>query len=758
MASELILNKPLGTTAGYVVSADKIAYSTETRNVGQPNEIQVMTKSLAAKIDEVTSEINQALLNAKLDASKIIYKEAVGNPGDLNYQAPITVSDILENLENLDLQTIAQAASNATTASLAAQASAAVATNTYAKSQEFLNSITTLKDDTLTAIQTEKTNVIQDIKNNIGKLDQLSTIASQLNVSFNSESPFAIIEENEFKRADEDNNLNSDTIYFCYDPIQEDLDPLYASVIVESSDLTMGNVSGSCAYKKREDVVTLMAAPKTGYKFVKWYDATDESKTAISTELTYAIPAVEEKAEKYIGQFARQETYNTISVISDDTQAGTATIGLNSSIYNKQVETGSSVSLYATVTDSEHYIFTGWTNNKNNSVENINPLTVNVTSDVAYVAHYRYKDYVNISATVEPDASYGTVEGVGVHKIGTPAIIKAIPNNAGNVDDPWYEFVNWNNSITANPYTFDVVDVANYTAKFNKLVDFYVNSIDASISNLTSVIITVDNIAYNATNATIQYAGFSVKKSNGEITKYPLNKVITLTPNNTFETKVYSGQFDWNGATVEYKINQLGLTPHLLSFGSMQNGTLIVAPVKEKYAKGDVIEVTPNPESGYTCINVTSEQVELTSENGRYHFEFPDTNVTLNATFEQTTFTVSIEQNPNGTIEIDNETFEKNGDITEINVTVTPTSGQYQVESIICKYEDSELEDSVYTLEELTSASVQHSFPTQNCNMLISATYKPILIENELTPGEISDANNAEGTLQTDEPNQEVNI
>ena len=71
----------------------------------------------------------------------------------------------------------------------------------------------------------------------------------------------------------------------------------------------------------------------------------------------------------------------------------------------------------------------------------------------------------------------GTVSGGDVYEEGTEVTITAYPN-------PGYRFVNWNGSITQNPYTFTAEANATYTANFEPASSQAINDVDAVNVNL----------------------------------------------------------------------------------------------------------------------------------------------------------------------------------------------------------------------------------------------------------------------------------
>ncbi len=95
----------------------------------------------------------------------------------------------------------------------------------------------------------------------------------------------------------------------------------------------------------------------------------------------------------------------------------------------------------ATLTAVAHsdYHFVRWSDGNIN-----NPRTIIVTSDTTLLAEFAVNTY---TVSVSCDATRGSISGAGIYPVNTDVTLTAIPNKG-------YEFVQWSNGVTANPYTF----------------------------------------------------------------------------------------------------------------------------------------------------------------------------------------------------------------------------------------------------------------------------------------------------------------
>lgn len=108
---------------------------------------------------------------------------------------------------------------------------------------------------------------------------------------------------------------------------------------------------------------------------------------------------------------------------------------------------------------------------------------------------------------------------------------------------------------------------------------------------------------------------------------------------------------------------------------SAENGEVSVSDTKP--FKGDTVTVTTTPDSGYAVksVSVTTsagEAVAVSSSGNKHTFTMPGSAVTVSATFEASTYTISKGEVKNGTISIDKTSAKKGETVT---VTATPSNG-----------------------------------------------------------------------------------
>lgn len=79
--------------------------------------------------------------------------------------------------------------------------------------------------------------------------------------------------------------------------------------------------------------------------------------------------------------------------------------------------------------------------------------------------------------TISTSAENGSVEGAGIYDYGTQITLTAIPNSG-------YEFKQWSNGLTYNPYRFTVVSDLNLEAEFVPATA--INDIQADTDTVTT--------------------------------------------------------------------------------------------------------------------------------------------------------------------------------------------------------------------------------------------------------------------------------
>ena len=175
-----------------------------------------------------------------------------------------------------------------------------------------------------------------------------------------------------------------------------------------------GHIEGTGTYDYGT-TATLTATANEHYHFTQWSDGNTDNPRMVSVvgDVTYT-------AEFAIDQ-------HTITTNAHD---GTITGG-------GTYDYGTTATLTATA--NEHYHFTQWSDGNTD-----NPRMVSVVGDATYTAEFAI-DQHTIAATCDPQQ--GTVTGAGIYDYGTQVTLTATANKG-------YEFAQWSNGATYNPYLF----------------------------------------------------------------------------------------------------------------------------------------------------------------------------------------------------------------------------------------------------------------------------------------------------------------
>ncbi len=194
-----------------------------------------------------------------------------------------------------------------------------------------------------------------------------------------------------------------------------------------SATATNGRVEGAGKYDYGT-TATLTAIANEHYHFTQWSDGnTDNPRTV----------AVEDNAT-YTAEFKPNPYTITVSAGGHGNVSGGGTY-----------DYGTTATLTATA--DEHYHFTQWSDGNTD-----NPRTVSVIGDATYTAEFAI-DQHTITATCDPQQ--GTVTGAGTYNYGTQVTLTAVANKG-------YEFAQWSNGLTYNPYRFTVVSDLTLEAEF----------------------------------------------------------------------------------------------------------------------------------------------------------------------------------------------------------------------------------------------------------------------------------------------------
>ena len=159
---------------------------------------------------------------------------------------------------------------------------------------------------------------------------------------------------------------------------------------------------------------TLTATADEHYHFTQWSDGNTDNPRTVSVE-DNATYTAEFKPDSY-------------TIIVSAGEHGSVNGG-------GTYDYGTTATLTATA--NEHYHFTQWSDGNTD-----NPRTVSVEGDATYTAEFLLNEY---TITVLYDNTKGYVSGGGTYVYGTQVRLEVSANSG-------YEFAQWNNGATYNPY------------------------------------------------------------------------------------------------------------------------------------------------------------------------------------------------------------------------------------------------------------------------------------------------------------------
>ncbi len=233
-------------------------------------------------------------------------------------------------------------------------------------------------------------------------------------------------------------------------------------VSVSSNDLAMGAVMGSGLYDLNEEA-TLIAVPENGYKFVSWNDGNTNNprKITVTEDISFVATFV----------YVPGTETRTISLFSNNNEWGTVT---GDGVY----ELGEEVEIKAT--PKEGYRFVQWSDSSTQQ-ERI----IEVSNDVMLIA--TFEKIVEIEKKTitlfSNNTEWGFVAGAGEYPIGKSVEINAVPKDG-------YRFVQWNDGITLQQRTIEVLDNITLIATFEKQQTAIENTA------IESCVHVIDNIIY----------------------------------------------------------------------------------------------------------------------------------------------------------------------------------------------------------------------------------------------------------------------
>ena len=207
---------------------------------------------------------------------------------------------------------------------------------------------------------------------------------------------------------------------------------------VTTSDDAMGTVSGGGTYYASD--VTITATPNLGHRFNYWNDG--------STETTRIIHLVSDTAFVAVFEDVSNQTFN-LQVSSANASMGSVTGG-------GSYPGGTSHTITAVPTENR-FGFTHWSTATGDSLTD-NPLTLYLTRDTAFVAHFvELPQYYLVAAS--NNEAWGTATGTGMYYEGQQATLTAVP--AEN-----YVFEGWTDGNEESPRIVTVTQDTVFEAIF----------------------------------------------------------------------------------------------------------------------------------------------------------------------------------------------------------------------------------------------------------------------------------------------------
>ena len=173
--------------------------------------------------------------------------------------------------------------------------------------------------------------------------------------------------------------------------------------------------------------ITLTAIADLHFHFTQWSDGNTDNPREVVVECDTT----------YIAEFAVDKHTITTNATNGIVEGG--------GVYDY----GTTITLTAIA--DEHYHFTQWWNG---SIKN--PCTVTVKNDATYTAYFAPNKY---SITAICDPQQGSVTGAGTYDYSTQVALIATANEG-------YEFSQWSNGVTDNPYILTVTEDFAIEAQF----------------------------------------------------------------------------------------------------------------------------------------------------------------------------------------------------------------------------------------------------------------------------------------------------
>ena len=210
-----------------------------------------------------------------------------------------------------------------------------------------------------------------------------------------------------------------------------------------ASDDAMGTVSGGGTYYASD--VTITATPNPGHRFNYW--SSGDGSTVIATN-PLTVHLVSDTAFVAVFEDVSEQTFN-LQVSSANASMGAVTGG-------GSYPGGTSHTITAVPTENR-FGFTHWSTAAGDSLTD-NPLTIYLTRDTAFVAHFvELPQYYLVAASNNEE--WGTATGTGMYYEGQQATLTAVPAET-------YVFEGWTDGNEESPRIVTVTQDTVFEAIF----------------------------------------------------------------------------------------------------------------------------------------------------------------------------------------------------------------------------------------------------------------------------------------------------
>ena len=282
---------------------------------------------------------------------------------------------------------------------------------------------------------------------------------------------------------------------------------------------------------------------------------------------------------------------------------------------------------------------------------------VEIVSDCTITAIWKEN---NATYTVTFENNGGSAVASQMVNNGEKATKPADPTKSGFVFDGWYQ-----DATFSAPFDFDTPITADVT--------IYAKFVPVTITGIS--IATPGKTAYTV-GEVLDVTGMEIKVdySDGTSKTIPVTAAMVSGFDSSAPADSQTLTITYEGKTTTYDVSISAATPvtYDITVNAGANGTANASATAA--TEGTTINVTATPDSGYEIdkVTYTPEGGSETDITGSLNFTMPAAKVTVNVTFKASVYTVTVQNDGNGTATA-NVASGTAG--TEVTLTATPNSG-----------------------------------------------------------------------------------